>query len=82
MKRILFILFVGYGLWTIGDGVSAQIVNSKSSNRTYLDDAYYWPVMDTLVTTKPSYDRSAREFIFLEDTIQHTDTVRMRIVEK
>ena len=76
------LLFVGYGLCTMGDRASAQIVNSKSSDRTYLDDSYYWPAMDTLVSSEPIYDKNAREFIFLEDTVQRPDTVRMRIVEK
>lgn len=83
MKRSIIILFIG--LLTIG--LSAQIVttkspNTKSSNTTYLDDAYYWPVVDTIVPTEPVYDRNAREFIFLEDTTQYPDTVVMRIVKK
>ena len=82
MKRILFILLVGYGLWIMGNEVSAQIVNSESSNRTYTDDSYYWPVVDTLVSSQPVYDKNMREFIFLEDTTQYPDTVVMRIVEK
>ena len=83
MKRSFIILFIG--LLTVG--LSAQIVttkspNTKSSNSTYLDDAYYWPVVDTIVPTEPVYDRNAREFIFLEDTTQYPDTVVMRIVKK
>lgn len=83
MKRSFIILSIG--LLTIG--ISAQIVttkspNTKSSNSTYLDDAYYWPVVDTIVPTEPVYDRNAREFIFLEDTTQYPDTVVMRIVKK
>lgn len=83
MKRSIIILSIG--LLTIG--LSAQIVttkspNTKSSNSTYLDDAYYWPVVDTIVPTEPVYDRNAREFIFLEDTTQYPDTVVMRIVKK
>ena len=83
MKRSIIILFIG--LLTIG--LSAQIVttkspNTKSSTSTYLDDAYYWPVVDTIVPTEPVYDRNAREFIFLEDTTQYPDTVVMRIVKK
>ena len=78
MKRSIFILLVG--LLTIG--LSAQIVHSKSSNRMYMDDSYYWPSVDTIVPAEPVYDKNAREFIFLEDTIQYPDTVVMRIVEK
>ena len=47
-----------------------------------MDDSYYWPLMDTIVPNEPVYDRNAREFIFLEDTVQRPDTVRMRIIEK
>ena len=77
MKRSIIISLVGL----FGIGLSAQIVNSKSSN-TYIDDAYYWHTMDTIVPSEPVYDRNAREFIFLEDTTQYPDTVVMRIVEK
>lgn len=80
MKRILFILLIGYGLWIMGSELSAQIVNSKSSDRTYVDDSYYWPSLDTIVSSLPVYDKNVREFIFLEDTVQRPDTVRMRIV--
>ena len=49
---------------------------------TYTDDSYYWPQADTaVVSAEPVYDRNMREFIFLEDTVQHPDTVRMLIVE-
>ena len=47
-----------------------------------MDDSYYWPLVDTIVPNEPVYDRNAREFIFLEDTVQRPDTVRMRIIEK
>ncbi len=62
--------------------VNSQLSNSKLSNGKYLDDAYYWPLVDTIVPTEPIYDKNAREFIFLEDTTQYPDTVVMRIVEK
>jgi hypothetical protein len=45
----------------------------------YMDDSYYWPTMDTLVSSEPIYDKNAREFIFLEDTTQYPDTVVMII---
>lgn len=77
MKRCIIILTVGL----LAIGLSAQIVNSKLSNSKYLDDSYYWPLQDTIVSTEPVYDRNAREFIFLEDTTQYPDTVVMRIVE-
>lgn len=75
MKRSIIILFIGL----LAIGLSAQIVNGKSSNRTYVDDSYYWPTVDTIQPTTPVYDRNAREFIFLEDTIQYPDTVVMII---
>ena len=78
MKRCIIILTIGL----LAIGLSAQIVNSKSSNSTYIDDSYYWPVIDTLSHSTPKYDKNAREFIFLEDTTQYPDTVRMRIVNK
>ena len=78
MKRSIIISLVV--LLTIG--LYAQVVNSKLSSSTYIDDSYYWPLVDTIVPTEPVYDRSAREFIFLEDTTQYPDTVVMRIVEK
>ena len=78
MKRCVIILTIGL----LAIGLSAQIVNSKSSNSTYIDDSYYWPLVDTIVPNEPVYDRHAREFIFLEDTTQYPDTVVMRIVEK
>ena len=78
MKRCIIILTIGL----LAIGLSAQIVNSKSSNSTYIDDSYYWPQVDTIVPSEPVYDRNAREFIFMEDTTQYPDTVVMRIVEK
>lgn len=70
MKRILFILCLGSWLLAL------------ASSPTYTDDAYYWHTTDTIVPTEPVYDRNAREFIFLEDTTQHPDTVIMRIISK
>lgn len=78
MKRFLIISAIGL----LAIGLSAQIVNSKSSNSKYTDDSYYWSGADTIVPVEPMYDRNAREFIFLEDTTQYPDTVVMRIVEK
>ena len=78
MKRSIIISLVVL----LAIGLYAQVVNSKLSNSTYIDDSYYWPLVDTIVPTEPVYDRSAREFIFLEDTTQYPDTVVMRIVEK
>lgn len=78
MKRSIIISLVVL----LAIGLYAQVVNGKLSNSTYIDDSYYWPLVDTIVPTEPVYDRSAREFIFLEDTTQYPDTVVMRIVEK
>ena len=60
----------------------ASVEGCSSWPNTYVDDSYYWPSLDTMVTSEPVYDRNAREFIFLEDTMQHPDTVRMRIIER
>ena len=76
MKCRLFILFV------FGACILALLPYRLIASSPYTDDAYSWPVIDTLVSSEPRYDRNAREFIFLEDTVQHPDTVRMRIIEK
>lgn len=75
MKRSFIILSLGL----LALGISAQIVNSKSSNSKYIDDSYYWHTADTVVPAQPVYDRNAREFIFMEDTTQYPDTVVMVI---
>ncbi|MBR5854806.1 MAG: hypothetical protein IKY87_03915 [Paludibacteraceae bacterium] len=67
MKRALIILCLGSWLLALG------------SDPIYTDDSYYWPVVDTIVPATPVYDKNAREFIFLEDTTQHPDTVVMVI---
>jgi hypothetical protein len=76
MKCKLFILFV------LGAGLIALSPHRLVASSPYVDDSYYWPIVDTLVSAMPIYDRNAREFIFLEDTTQYPDTVRMRIIEK
>lgn len=73
MKRIVFILLLSIAFCQL------PIANCQSP---YMDDAYYWPQADTVVSAEPVYDRHIREFIFLEDTTQQSDTVRMRIIEK
>lgn len=78
MKRILFIVSIVVCLASL----TTLTGQTPSSKPLYTDDAYYWPVVDTIVPSTPIYDRSAREFIFLEDTTQSPDTVVMRIVEK
>ncbi len=77
MKRSIIILLIGLL-------VPSLIASSPIANRQspYMDDSYYWPLVDTIVPTEPVYDRNAREFIFLEDTVQRSDTVVMRIIEK
>ena len=77
MKRCIIILTVGLLVPSLV--ASSPIANSQSP---YMDDSYYWPLVDTIVPNEPVYDRHAREFIFLEDTTQYPDTVVMRIVEK
>lgn len=80
MKTRMIILLLG--LLLIGNGLWAQMESRKSSKPIFTDDAYYWPSMDTIAPAVPIYDKYAREFIFLEDTTQYPDTVRMRIVNK
>ena len=77
MKRSIIILLIGLL-------VPSLIASSPIANRQspYMDDSYYWPLVDTIMPNEPVYDRHAREFIFLEDTTQYPDTVVMRIVEK
>lgn len=77
MKRSIIILLIGLLVPSLI--ASSPIANSQSP---CMDDSYYWPLVDTIVPTEPVYDRNAREFIFLEDTVQRSDTVRMRIIEK
>jgi len=81
MKRSIVILVVCLSLFAYSKAFSS-LPSERNGGGLYADDSYYWPVVDTLVTSEPIYDRNAREFIFLEDTLQHPDTVRMQIVEK
>ena len=76
MKRRLFILFV------LGACILALLPYRLIASSPYTDDAYYWPMVDTIMALEPIYDKNAREFIFLEDTTQYPDTVRLRIIEK
>lgn len=62
--------------------LTSLIAQTHRTVPMYTDDAYYWPVADTVVPQEPVYDKHAREFIFLEDTTQTPETVRMRIVER
>lgn len=80
MRSKIIILVIGCGLVTMG--LMAQVSLRSSSNAMYVDDAYYWPVVDTIVPAEPVYDKDAREFIFLEDTMQYPDTIKMRIIER
>lgn len=73
MKRIVFILLLSIAFCQL------PVANCQSP---YTDDAYYWPQADTVVSAEPVYDRNIREFIFLEDTTQQSDTVRMRIIKR
>ena len=87
MKRCIIILTVGLLIPSlVALSPLASSPNTLPLGRDgvglYTDDSYYWPLLDTIVPTEPVYDRNAREFIFLEDTIQYPDTVVMRIVEK
>lgn len=74
MRRSIIIGITALSLigWAYGQSTKDKLV----------DDAYYWPQVDTVVNTTPVYDRNMREFIFLEDTTQQSDTIRMRIIRK
>jgi hypothetical protein len=87
MKRCIIILTVGLlvpSLVALSPLASSPNTLSSGGDGVglYIDDSYYWPLVDTIVPNEPVYDRPAREFIFLEDTTQYPDTVVMRIVEK
>lgn len=73
MKRLLLISLIV---------VSSCQLSTINCQLPYVDDSYYWLEVDTIVLSEPVYDKSAREFIFLEDTTQRPDTVVMRIIEK
>ena len=74
MKRIVFILLLSIAF--------CQLPIANCQSPSYTDDAYYWSQADTVVSAEPVYDRNIREFIFLEDTTQQSDTVRMRIIKR
>lgn len=76
MKHLFIIVFVSGCLLAVGN---LMMADNKSR---IVDDSYYWPEVDSVVLSEPVYDRNARELIFIEDTTQYPDTVRMRIVEK
>ena len=73
MKRLLLISLIVVG--------SCQL-STINCQLPYVDDSYYWPVVDSISLSEPVYDRNAREFIFIDDTIQSPDTVRMRIIDR
>ncbi len=79
MKRSFIILVLTIIVWAIN--LYAQSVSPRVIYGRFVDDSYYWPVLDTLMPDQPIYDKNAREFVFLEDTTQYPDTLRMRIVE-
>ena len=84
MKRCIIILTVGLLIPSlVALSPLASSPNTLHQGRDgvglYTDDSYYWPSADTIVPAEPVYDRNAREFIFLEDTIQYPDTVVMII---
>ena len=84
MKRSIIILTVGLlmpSLVALSPLASSPkpLPSGSDGVGLYMDDSYYWPAMDTLVSSEPIYDKNAREFIFLEDTTQYPDTVVMII---
>lgn len=50
----------------------------------YVDDTYYWADGTDSEQTggQPSYNRRARELVFIDDTVAPADTVRIRITER
>lgn len=87
MKRSIIILLIGLlvpSLVAVSPLASSPntLPSGGDGVGLYIDDSYYWPLVDTIVPNEPVYDRHAREFIFLEDTVQRPDTVVMRIIEK
>ena len=88
MKRSIIILTIGLlvpslvALSPLASSPNTIPESGRDGVGLYMDDSYYWPLVDTIVPNEPVYDRHAREFIFLEDTTQYPDTVVMRIVEK
>ena len=82
MKRSIIILPVLLLALVSSQIANSQLSDNNLSNSKYLDDTYFWPTVDTVAPIVPMYNRIAREFVFLEDTTQRTDTVRMRIVAK
>lgn len=87
MKHRYFIRIFCLGLMLLGVGLCAQVVYihqplDKHTRKAYVDDSYYWPRIDTILSSEPNYDRNAREFLFIEDTTQYPDTVRMQILER
>ena len=70
MRRSILILLVMVG-W-----ISLKIV-ARPTQPYYTDDAYYWPVVDTMIPTEPVYDKDMRELVFVVDTAQYADTISM-----
>ena len=84
MKRCIIILTVGLlmpSLVALSPLASSPktLPSGRDGVGLYMDDSYYWPAMDTLVSSEPIYDKNAREFIFLEVPTQYPDTVVMII---
>ena len=85
MKRSIIILTVGLlmpslvALSPLASSPKTLPESGRDGVGLYMDDAYYWSLADTVVPSQPTYDRNAREFIFLEDTTQYPDTVVMII---
>ena len=85
MKRCIIILTVGLlvpslvALSPLASSPNILPESGRDGVGLYMDDSYYWPLVDTIVPNEPVYDRNVREFIFLEDTTQYPDTVVMVI---
>lgn len=74
MKKCLLIVLI-----IVGVIIPCTMISQAPA---YVDDAYYWPTVDTTVIYEPVYDKNAQELIFFPDTAQYPDTVKMRIIQR
>lgn len=71
MRRSILILLLVVSGWM------SLITMARPTQPHYTDDAYYWPVVDTVIPAEPVYDKDMRELVFVVDTAQYADTISM-----
>lgn len=71
MRRSILILLLMVCGWM------SLMTMARPTQPYYTDDAYYWPVVDTMIPTEPVYDKDMRELVFVVDTAQYADTISM-----